>query len=146
MNPVRKRSLAIVADLLGRNPYEHDRKSASKMGSSTILAAAWTTRSRTVGTDISYCPSCSRELGCSGSVMELCWSVWCSEAMMPVGTDTVGLSGVFAWGGPAGGGVEMPGFGDAATAFGFDLLGPGDAQPVSGARAGGASFAGAPRG
>ena len=49
MNPIRKRSIAIVADRFGRNPYEHDRKSASKIGSSTILAAAWATRSRTVG-------------------------------------------------------------------------------------------------
>lgn len=40
MNPVRKRSFAIVADLLGQNPYEHDKKSASKIGSNTILAAA----------------------------------------------------------------------------------------------------------
>jgi hypothetical protein len=51
MNPVRKRSLAIVADRFGRNPYEHGKKSASKIGSNTTLAAAWTTRSRTVGTE-----------------------------------------------------------------------------------------------
>ena len=42
-------SNASVADRLGRNPYEHDRKSASKIGSNTILAACWATRSRTVG-------------------------------------------------------------------------------------------------
>ena len=60
---------------------------------------------------------------------------------MPVGPDTVGLLGVFAGRGPADGGVEVPGFGDAATAFGFDLLSPGDAQPVAGAAAGG-EFAG----
>ena len=66
-----------------------------------------------------------------GSVMELCWSAWSFGVMMPVGTDTVGLSGVFAGRVPAGCGVEVPGFGDAATAFGFGLLGPGDAQPVA---------------
>ena len=33
----------------GRNPYEHGPKSASKMGSSTSLAAICTTRSCTVG-------------------------------------------------------------------------------------------------
>jgi len=49
MKPVRSRSIACVADRFGRNPYEHGRKSASKMGSSTILAACWATRSRTVG-------------------------------------------------------------------------------------------------
>jgi hypothetical protein len=49
MKPVRNRSIACVADRFGRNPYEHDKKSASKIGSSTILAAAWTTLSRTVG-------------------------------------------------------------------------------------------------
>jgi hypothetical protein len=59
---------------------------------------------------------------------------------MPVGPDTVGLLGVFAGRGPADGGVEVSGFGDAATAFGFDLLSPGDAQPI-GAAAGG-EFAG----
>jgi hypothetical protein len=32
----------------GRKPYEHGWKSASKIGSSTALRAAWTTRSRTV--------------------------------------------------------------------------------------------------
>ena len=49
MNPVLSRSIAIVADRLGRNPYEHGRKSASNTGSSTILAACWATLSRTVG-------------------------------------------------------------------------------------------------
>jgi hypothetical protein len=49
MNPRRSRSLAITADRFGRNPYEHDMKSASKIGSNTILAACWATRSRTVG-------------------------------------------------------------------------------------------------
>ena len=34
---------------LGRNPYEHARKSASKIGSRTSFAAICTTRSRTVG-------------------------------------------------------------------------------------------------
>ena len=47
----------------GRNPNEHGRKSASKIGSSTIFTAACTTRSRTAGTDTSYRPSCSRVLG-----------------------------------------------------------------------------------
>lgn len=40
---------ASVADRFGRNPYEHGKKPASKIGSSTILAACWATRSRTVG-------------------------------------------------------------------------------------------------
>jgi len=60
---------------------------------------------------------------------------------MPVGTDTAGLSDVFAWRGPAGDGVEVPGFGEAATTSGFDLLSPGNAEPVAGAAAGG-EFAG----
>ena len=33
------RSAASVADRLGRNPYETDKKSASKIGSSTSLVA-----------------------------------------------------------------------------------------------------------
>jgi hypothetical protein len=49
MNPLRMRSMACVADRLGRKPYEHGRKSASKIGSNTSFAAAWPTRSRTVG-------------------------------------------------------------------------------------------------
>jgi hypothetical protein len=36
---------------LGRNPNEHGRKSASKIGSSTIFTAACTIRSRTEGID-----------------------------------------------------------------------------------------------
>jgi hypothetical protein len=40
MNETRTTSMACVADRLGRNPYEHDKKSASKMGSNTIFAAA----------------------------------------------------------------------------------------------------------
>ena len=42
-------SRASVAERLGRKPKLWGRKSASKMGSRTILAAAWHTRSRTVG-------------------------------------------------------------------------------------------------
>src|ERR1700731_4597394 len=42
-------SRAAVALRRGRNPYEHGKKSASKIGSSTSFAAIWTTRSRTVG-------------------------------------------------------------------------------------------------
>src|SRR6266567_5795737 len=38
-------------------------KSASKIGSSTSLSAAWTTLSATVGMDVSYCLSCSWGLG-----------------------------------------------------------------------------------
>ena len=49
MNPVLSRSIACVADRLGRNPNEHGRKSASNTGSSTILAACCATLSRTVG-------------------------------------------------------------------------------------------------
>ena len=49
MNPVRSRSIAIVADRFGRNPNEHGRKSASNTGSSTIFAACCATLSRTVG-------------------------------------------------------------------------------------------------
>ena len=48
--PIRRiASSASVALLLGRKPYEHSLKSASKIGSMTSLAAACTTRSRTVG-------------------------------------------------------------------------------------------------
>ena len=39
MNDRRSISFASVADLRGRNPNETGRKSASKMGSSTIRAA-----------------------------------------------------------------------------------------------------------
>src|ERR1019366_5201530 len=46
---LRRVSSAIVALRLGRKPYEHGRKSASKTGSSTSFAAICTTRSRTVG-------------------------------------------------------------------------------------------------
>ena len=46
---IRMTSRASVAERLGRNPKLVGRKSASKMGSRTILAAAWHTRSRTVG-------------------------------------------------------------------------------------------------
>ncbi len=64
------------------------------------------------------------------------------EYMVPAGTDIVavvrrGCGGVVrrrCW-------VEVAGFGYAATALGFDLLGPGDAEPVAGAAAGG-EFAG----
>jgi hypothetical protein len=42
-------AIASWARRLGRNPYEHGWKSASKMGSSTALRLAWTTRSATVG-------------------------------------------------------------------------------------------------
>ena len=38
-----------MAERLGRNPNEQGRKSASKMGSRTILAACWHTLSITVG-------------------------------------------------------------------------------------------------
>jgi hypothetical protein len=41
-------AIASCARRFGRNPYEHGWKSASKMGSSTSLRAAWTTRSVTV--------------------------------------------------------------------------------------------------
>lgn len=42
-------AIASAARRFGRNPYEHDWKSASKMGSSTSFKAACTTRSVTVG-------------------------------------------------------------------------------------------------
>ena len=41
-------AIASCARRFGRNPYEHGWKSASKMGSSTSLSDAWTTRSATV--------------------------------------------------------------------------------------------------
>jgi hypothetical protein len=46
---------ASCADRLGRNPNEQSSMSASKIGSSTILAAACTIRSRTVGIDNGRC-------------------------------------------------------------------------------------------
>jgi len=42
-------AIASCARRFGRNPYEHGTKAASKMGSSTALRLAWTTRSATVG-------------------------------------------------------------------------------------------------
>jgi hypothetical protein len=58
------------------------------------------------------------------SVMKLRWSAWPLAVMMPVGPDTVGLLDVFAGRTAAGGWVEVAGFGYAATALGFDLVGP----------------------
>ena len=49
---------ASCAERPGRNPKLHGRKSASKTGSSAIFTADCTIRSRTAGTDDSYCPSC----------------------------------------------------------------------------------------
>jgi hypothetical protein len=46
---------APCADRLGPNPNERSSTSASKIGSSTILSAACTTRSRTVGIDSGRC-------------------------------------------------------------------------------------------
>lgn len=46
---MRISSTAWWASRLGRKPYAHGWKSASKMGSKTRRAAVWTTRSRTVG-------------------------------------------------------------------------------------------------
>ena len=48
-------SSACVALRCGRKPYEHGRKSASKIGSSTSFAAICTTRSRTVGIPSGRC-------------------------------------------------------------------------------------------
>jgi len=58
MKPRRSRSFACSAERFGRNPYEHDMKSASKIGSSTIRAACWATRSRTVGIPNGRVPPC----------------------------------------------------------------------------------------
>jgi hypothetical protein len=46
---------ASCAERFGRNPKLHGRKSASKIGSSTIFSAAPTMRSRTVGIDNGRC-------------------------------------------------------------------------------------------
>ena len=46
---------ASCADRLGRNPNEHGKKSASKIGSMTIFTAACTTRSRIAGIDNGRC-------------------------------------------------------------------------------------------
>ena len=40
---------ASCCDRRGRNPNEHGKKSASKIGSITVFVAAWTIRSRTAG-------------------------------------------------------------------------------------------------
>jgi len=65
---------------------------------------------------------------------------WSSAVMMPVGTDPVWTGQRRArWCG--GQRVEVSGFGDAAAALGFDVLGPGDALPVAGAASSG-EFAG----
>ena len=76
------------------------------------------------------------------SEMELRWSTWSFGVMMPVGTDTV-LTGQRRARGIRCGcqRVEVSGFGDAAAALGFDVLGPGDALPVAGAASSGV-FAG----
>jgi surface antigen len=49
MKPTRSAAMASVAERLGRNPNEQGKKSASKIGSRTSLAACWHTRSVTVG-------------------------------------------------------------------------------------------------
>lgn len=41
-------------------------KGRLELSSGYIRTTVWATRSATVGTDVSYCPSCNRELGCSG--------------------------------------------------------------------------------
>ena len=71
----RKRvsAMASCARRLGRKPYEHGSKSASKIGSSTSFSDACTTRSATVGTDVPYCSSCNRVSGSSGRGVGLCW-------------------------------------------------------------------------
>jgi hypothetical protein len=51
---------ASCADRLGRNPNEQSSMSASKIGSSTILSAACTTRSRTVGSTAAAAHCCPR--------------------------------------------------------------------------------------
>jgi hypothetical protein len=48
---------ASCAERSGRNPNEHGSKSASKIGSMTILVAACTMRSRTAGIDSGLCSS-----------------------------------------------------------------------------------------
>ena len=47
--PEARRWISAIASCVrrfGRNPYEHGRKSASKIGSSTSFRLVWTTRSR----------------------------------------------------------------------------------------------------
>src|SRR5712691_6959801 len=61
-------SRACWAERFGRKPKLTGRKSASKIGSSTIFAAAITTRSRTVGTVTSNCTSCSSDFDSDGDV------------------------------------------------------------------------------
>jgi len=78
--------IASCARRPGRNPYEHGWKSASQMGSSTSLRAAWTTRSATVGTDGSYCPSCRGVWGLSLFLVSWC----CYGTSMAAGTDIQG--------------------------------------------------------
>src|SRR5262249_59986849 len=46
-------------------------------------------------------------------------------------------SGSGAGFGASGCGVEVPGLADAVAALGFDVAGPGDAEPVAGSAAGG---------
>src|SRR6476660_9921495 len=60
--------MASCARRLGRKPYEHGAKSASKIGSSTSFKDAWTTRSATEGTAAAYCPFCCDGLGFCGEV------------------------------------------------------------------------------
>src|ERR1035437_3186646 len=117
------------------------------MGSGPSFRDAWTTRSVTVGTDDSYCPSCKRVSGCSGSM------VMCADQARvgrPVEVSMAGgggnPGGVRAAGGGGGGavagagaagcGVEVPGCGDALAAGGFDAVVPGDAEPAAGAAPG----------
>src|SRR6266542_1183582 len=58
---------------------------------------------------------------------------------MPGGTDSfrgvLCRSASFPGCGAPGGGVEVPGIGDAGSAFDLDAVGPGDAEPVAAAAA-----------
>src|SRR6266545_5249328 len=55
--------------------------------------------------------------------------------IVPGGTDVLARSGSDAGLGASGCGVEVPGFGDAATAVDLGLFGPGDAESVAGSAA-----------
>src|SRR5580704_15496073 len=127
------------ADRPGRNPNDDPGKPGSKTGVSTCAIACWISRSRQVGTDDSYCPSCNRVWECSG------WMLIC--VVRPFG-DTLktacrvaltfsAASASLARAGAAGGWGQVAGLSDAGPAVGLDLAGPGDAEPVAGTAAGG---------
>ncbi|MGH8997264.1 MAG: hypothetical protein ACRDYB_14740, partial [Acidimicrobiales bacterium] len=79
----RTTSRAWWAERFGRKPKLTGEKSASKMGSKTIFAAAITTRSRTVGTVASYCLLLAWCIGFGDCRLGLRWALHRNKPTLP---------------------------------------------------------------